>query len=189
MFPAREYPPAFQKNIREGVPFQTPSGKIEIFSKRLFDGGVLPGIPCYTPCEEGWEASQRGAYPLQLIGYHSKRRCHSIGDPNRQLEALDPQTLWMHPEDAADRGIENGQLVEIFNRRGTVCIPVRVTDRIAVGTVAMSEGAWYTPDGEGRDRRGCINVLTMSHRTTPLAHGNPQHTNLVQVRKFQAIRP
>ena len=189
VFPAREYPPAFQKNIREGVPFQTPSGKIEIFSKRLFDGGVLPGIPCYTPCEEGWEASQRGAYPLQLIGYHSKRRCHSIGDPNRQLEALDPQTLWMHPEDAADRGIENGQLVEIFNRRGTVCIPVRVTDRIAVGTVAMSEGAWYTPDGEGRDRRGCINVLTMSHRTTPLAHGNPQHTNLVQVRKFQAIRP
>ena len=99
------------------------------------------------------------------------------------MEALDPQTLWIHPRDAAERGIGDGDMVEIFNRRGTVRIPASVTERIIAGTVAMSEGAWYTPDEKMRDRRGCINVLTMTHRSTPLAHGNPQHTNLVQVRR------
>ena len=183
VFPKQDRRPAFWENIQEGVPFETPSGKIEIFSKRLYEGGVLPGIPCYTACEEGWEDAQKSKYPLQLIGYHSKRRCHSIGDMNRQLEALDPQTLWIHPKDAAVRNIRDGDMVEIFNQRGTVRIPARVTERIIAGTVAMSEGAWYTPDEKMQDQRGCINVLTMTHRSTPLAHGNPQHTNLVQVRR------
>lgn len=180
--PERDYRPAFQENIQDGVPFQTPSGKIEIFSKRLYDSGVLPGVPCYTPCEEGWEDAQQSVYPLQLIGYHSKRRCHSIGDPNCQLEPLEAPGVWINPQDAETRGIKAGDLVEIFNDRGVVCIPALVTDRIVQGTVAMSEGGWYTPDQKGRDRRGSINVLTMTHRNTPLAHGNPQHTNLVQVR-------
>ena len=45
----------------------------------------------------------------------------------------------------------------------------------------MPQGAWYTPDKDGTDVRGCINTLT-SHRPTPLAKGNPQHTNLVEVK-------
>lgn len=185
VFRERSYRPAFQENIQDGVPFQTPSGKIEIFSKRLYDSGILPGVPRYTPCEEGWEDAQRNKYPLQLIGYHSKRKCHSIGDPNTHLSGLEAPGVWIHPEDAAQRGISDGQLVEVFNDRGVVCIPARVTGRIVRGAVAMSEGSWYTPDEKGRDRRGSINVLTMTHRSTPLAHGNPQHTNLVQVRPAQ----
>lgn len=176
---------AFAKNIQEGVPFETPSGKIEIFSKRLYAGGQLPGIPCYTPCEEGWEQSKTGSYPLQLIGYHSKRRCHSIGDQNPQLEPLEPPRLWIHPADAEARGIADGMPVEVFNARGAVRIPALVTERIVQGCVAMSEGGWFTPDRQGRDRRGCINVLTMTHRNTPLAHANPQHTNLVEVRRAE----
>jgi len=173
---------AFEENIHRDVPFETPSGKIEIFSRRLYESGVLPGIPCYTPSEEGREDAETSRYPLQLIGYHSKRRCHSIGDQNRQLEPLEPPKLWIHPDDACARGIEDGMLVEVFNDRGVVRIPAWVTERIARGAVAMSEGGWYTPDKQGRDRRGSINVLTMTHRDTPLAHANPQHTNLVQVR-------
>lgn len=80
---------AFQENIRDGVPFDTPSGKIEIFSPRLYQSSV-PGIPCYTPCEEGVSDPLRRRYPLQLIGYHTKRRAHSIGDANPLLEPLDP---------------------------------------------------------------------------------------------------
>jgi len=182
VYPERDYRPAFQENIQDGVPFQTPSGKIEIFSKRLYESGVLPGIPRYTPCDEGWEDAQDSPYPIQLIGYHSKRRCHSIGDPNRQLEALETPGVWINPQDAEERGIKNGDLVEIFNDRGVVCIPALVTERIVRGAAAMSEGGWYTPDAKGRDCRGSINVLTMTHRSTPLAHGNPQHTNLVQIR-------
>lgn len=180
------YVVAFQENVEKGVPFQTPSGKIEIFSKRLYDMGrpdVIPGIPCYTPCVEGVSDPLRKRYPLQLIGYHTKRRCHSIHDQNRLLESLDPPAVWIHPEDAAKRGISNGDSVEIFNDRGIVRIPAKVTDDIAPGVVAMSEGGWYTPDKQGVDTRGSINVLTMSHCATPLTNGNPQHTNLVEIRK------
>ena len=181
------YVVAFQENVEQGVPFQTPSGKIEIFSKRLYDMGrpdEIPGIPRYTPCIEGVSDPLRKRYPLQLIGYHTKRRCHSIHDQNRLLESLDPPAVWIHPEDAEQRGISNGELVEIFNDRGTVRIPAKVTEDIAPGVVAMSEGGWYTPDKRGVDTRGSINVLTMSHRATPLTNGNPQHTNLVEIRRY-----
>ena len=63
-------------------------------------------------------------------------------------------------------------------------IPVKVTDRIMAGVAALSQGAWYRPDGEGTDRAGSINVLT-SLKPTPYARGNPQHTNLVEVKRAE----
>ncbi len=71
--------------------------------------------------------------------------------------------------------------MEVWNDRGRVRIPAIVTRRIMAGVVAMSQGGWYTPDDEGTDVRGSINVLTTAAHPTPLAKGNPQHTNLVQV--------
>ena len=185
VLPAVERDAAFAKNIKEGIPFDTPSGKIEIFSERLYKGDQLPGIPCYTPIEEGAEQAGSGPYPLQLIGYHSKRRCHSIGEGNSYLNKLEPPRVWINPMDASKRGIANGEMVEVYNARGTVKIEALVTENIVNGVVAMSEGAWYAPDEKGRDKGGCINVLTMTHKNTPFAHANPQHTNLVEVRKAE----
>jgi anaerobic selenocysteine-containing dehydrogenase len=50
------------------------------------------------------------------------------------------------------------------------------------GVMSLPQGAWYTPDENGIDKNGCINILT-SQRPSPLAKGNPQHTNLVEVEK------
>ncbi|EKO3891175.1 hypothetical protein P0F32_002307, partial [Vibrio metschnikovii] len=72
--------------------------------------------------------------------------------------------------------------VRIFNDRGETRIPAKVTPRIIPGVVALGEGAWYTPDGRKVDQAGSINVLT-TQRPSPLAKGNPQHTNLVQVQR------
>lgn len=177
---------AYRENIEKGIPFHTPSGRIELFSSTLYDmGEPIPAIPRYVPAPEGPEDALRERYPLQLIGYHTKRRCHSIHDQNDWLEEVDPPALWIHPADAAARGIGDGMLVEIFNDRGTVRIPARVTERIMQGVTALSQGGWYTPDKHGVDQRGSINVLTRADRPTPLARGNPQHTNLVQVRKAE----
>ncbi|WP_353805952.1 hypothetical protein, partial [Escherichia sp.] len=46
----------------------------------------------------------------------------------------------------------------------------------------LCEGAWYDQDAKLVDKGGCINVLT-TQRPSPLAKGNPSHTNLVQVEK------
>jgi anaerobic dimethyl sulfoxide reductase subunit A len=179
---------AYADQIRDPVnhPFKTPSGKIEIFSPRIYDlkrPHEILGIPGYVPPPEGPQDPLREKYPLQLIGYHTKRRTHSTHDSNPWLEEIDPQRLWIHPEDAKNRGLQDGELAEIFNGRGRVRIPVFVTTRIIPGVVAMSQGGWYTPDDSGTDIRGCINVLT-SIKPTPFARGNPQHTNLVEVKKY-----
>jgi len=183
----RKNPPviAFEKECRdpEKHPFPTPSGRIEIFSKRIYERSyreyVAP-IPRYVPSFEGPEDPLSEKYPLQLIGWHTKRRCHSIHDNNLGMAKLDPQALWMNSKDAEKRGIAQDAMVRICNDRGTVHLKVKITDRIMKGVVAISQGAWYRPDSDGNDTGGSINVLT-SLRPTPLAKGNAQHTSLVQV--------
>lgn len=177
---------AYADQIRdpEHNKFSTPSGKIEIFSKRLYDmhqPQEIPAIPSYVPCAEGPADPLREKYPLQLIGWHTKRRCHSIHDNNPWMEEVEPQRMWINPKDAATRDIHTGDIVEVYNDRGCIHIPATVTERVIAGVVAIPEGAWYTPNARGIDTRGSINVLTTT-RPTPLAKGNPQHTNLVEAR-------
>ncbi len=177
---------AFAKEIEHpGThPFATPSGKIEIFSRTLFDMGnpEIPGVPKYQPAWEGPEDPLREKYPLQCLGSHTKRRVHSMYDETEWMEEAEPQALWLSPADARPRGIREGDRVQVFNDRGTILIRAHVSRRVRPGIVVVPQGAWYTPDREGVCQRGCMNVLT-SLRPTPLAHGNAQHTVLVQVVK------
>lgn len=175
---------ADQRRDIDHHPFPTPSGKVELFSPKIWQTrfrDFMPAIPRYVDPPEGPNDPLRKQYPLQLIGWHTKRRCHSIHDNNQAMHAIDPQALWMHPKDAQARGITEGQQVLIWNDRGRVQIGAHLTERIMPGVVALSQGAWYAPDKNGTDHGGCINVLT-SLRPTPYARGNGQHTNLVEVR-------
>lgn len=176
---------AFKDQIEDpkNHPFATPSGKIEIFSKDLYDfeQDDIPAIPKYIPCPDGPEDLLREKYPLQLIGWHTRRRCHTVHDNNPWQDEVEVPGLWIHPEDAKTRGISDGDMVNIYNDRGCVQIPAIVTERITKGVVAMSQGGWYAPDEKGIDKRGSINVLTSAAHPSPLAKGNPQHTNLVEV--------
>lgn len=178
---------AFEKQIQdpENNKFETPSGKIEIFSKALWDmndSEEIPAIPKYISSWEGPEDPLIEKYPLQLIGWHYKRRCHSSFDNNKWLEEVGAQEMWMNEKDARERNINNGEKVKVFNDRGEVHIPVKITNRIIPGTVAIPQGAWWNPDKDGIDQRGNINTLT-SQRPSPIAKGNPQQTNLVEVAK------
>lgn len=176
---------AFLESVQdpEKFPFPTESGRIELYSPKVARTEYqddFPPIPCYVPPPEGWQDPLMEKYPLQLIGWHTKRRCHSIHDNNPVLEKLDPQRLWMHPSDADARGIRDGGHVCVWNDRGRTTVPVLVTDRICPGVVALAQGSWYKPDGDGTDTNGSINILTSLH-PTPYARGNAQHTNLVEV--------
>ncbi len=189
-----EGPPyvAFEKEIVDPAryPFKTPSGKIEIFSKTLYemnDPQEIPAVPKYIPAWEGPADPLAAKYPLQCIGPHTKRRTHSTFDEDPWMEEAERQSVWINPADAGRRGIAEGDLVRVFNDRGAMIIPARVTRRIRPGTVAVPQGAWYAPDENGVCRRGCVNILT-SQRPTPLAHGNAQHTILVEVRREGAGR-
>jgi anaerobic dimethyl sulfoxide reductase subunit A len=193
MYRYRKNPPviALEQECRdpEKHPFPTPSGRIEIFSKRIYETeyrDYVAPTPKYVPSFEGPEDMLIEKYPLQLIGWHTKRRCHSIHDSNLGMHKMDPQALWMNVEDAVARGIHDDSMVRIWNDRGTVHLKVKITDRIMKGVVAMSEGAWYKPDSDGNDTGGSANVLT-SQKPSPFAKGNAQHTSLVQVEMFEEL--
>lgn len=178
---------AFEQECRDPLrhPFPTGSGKIELFSESVYRTefrDFFPAIPRYVAPAEGPEDPLTARYPLQLVGWHTKRRCHSIHDNNRAMNALDPQALWIHPEDASLRQIRDGDEVTIWNDRGTIRIKAHLSPRMMRGVVALSQGAWYDPDAGGTDRAGSINVLT-ALKPTPYARGNPQHTNLVEVQR------
>ncbi len=176
---------AFQDFCRDPLtyPLDTPSGKIEIFSKTMFELGnpqEIPPIPKYIQEWESPFGEEAQAYPLQAIGSHSLHRVHSTHDNVDWLEEAFPHRIYMNKLDARARGIRDGDWVRVFNTRGEMVLPCRVTVRILPGVVDIPQGAWWTPDETGIDRRGAVNVLT-SERLTPMAHGNAQHTIMVQV--------
>jgi anaerobic dimethyl sulfoxide reductase subunit A len=181
---------AFETNVKdpERHPFPTPSGKIEIFSPRLYaknNPREIPPIPKYVPSFEGPGDPLFARYPFQLVGWHTKRRCHSIHDNNPDMDGLEPHKAWIHPADAQKKDIREDDWVELFNDRGRMRIRAHVTERVIQGVLAVSQGAWYEPDETGADVHGCINTLSTA-RPTPLAKGNPQHSNLVDIVRLSA---
>ena len=173
---------AFAREIREPdrYKFTTPSGKIEIYSMALaanpdpYGLGTIPPIPTWIPPVE---ADPR--HPLQLCSPKSRARTHSIHGNQEVLARADRDDVWLHTADAAARGIANGQRVRVFNDRGATVLPAKVTDRIAPGVVSIREGAWFTPDERGDDRKGCANALT-DDRSAPCG-ATTYNTCLVQV--------
>ncbi|MHA3594419.1 dimethylsulfoxide reductase subunit A [Yersinia enterocolitica] len=172
-------------------PLTTPSGKIEIYSAELAQiaatwelqpDDVIDPLPVYAAGFESFDDPLNQKYPLQLTGFHYKARTHSTYGNVEVLKAACRQEMWINPLDARERDIKNGDIVRIFNGRGEVQINAKVTPRMMPGVVALGEGAWYSPDENRIDRAGSINVLT-TQRPSPLAKGNPSHTNLVQVTK------
>ena len=169
----------------EKHPLPTPSGKIEIFSKRLLDMNkpdVIPAVPKYIREWESPFGPEAKKYPLQVIGHHYLATVHSTLDNVDWLREAWPQRVFINPLDAEPRGISNGDEVKVFNDRGATRVRCRVTKRIMPGVIAIPQGAWWNPDEKGVDRRGSVNVLT-SERWTPLAFGNAQHTIMAQVEK------
>ncbi|HEX7620422.1 MAG TPA: DMSO/selenate family reductase complex A subunit [Anaerolineales bacterium] len=195
----------------ERYPLDTPSGKIEIFSKQLYDlcnPQEIPALPKYI---QEWEHpfrsdesnidsdldkqskpishpdmipipddSKHSVFPLQAIGHHTLHRVHSTHDNNDWLEEAFPQRVFINPIDASARGINDGDEIKVYNGRGALVLPCRVTLRIMPGVVDIPQGAWYEPDKDGLDFGGNINVLT-SHRWTPFAFGTAQQTIMVEI--------
>jgi len=169
---------AFKSQVEGGLPWGTPSGKIELYSERLAQRGdpMVPPIPKYIDHREGPTDPLRARFPLQLLSPKSKRRTNSTLDN----VFGDEQAVTLHPADAAVRGLQAGQLVRVWNERGAVQVPLRVSDRLLAGVAELPSGAWVTWDERGVDVRGCPNTLT-SDDGTAWGQSSTQQTVLVEV--------
>jgi trimethylamine-N-oxide reductase (cytochrome c) len=185
----------------ENNPLSTPSGKIEFYSERLAahfpDDKERPPSPKWIGNGEfhqeclGGERSK--LYPLLVISNHPRWRVHSQHDDMTWLREIHTckvtgpdgyqyEPLWMHPSDAAARGITDGDVVKIYNERGAVLAGAWVTERIRPGAVYIDHGARWDPIVPGElDRGGAINTITPHNITSKNAAGMVCSGFLVEV--------
>ena len=120
--------------------YHTPSGKVEFYSERAAPLG-LPPLPVFTPHEDAAEAAQFG---LEFRQGRTLTAFHAFYDSGQALPTLakaDPHPkVWIHPIDAETRRVRAGQLVELFNQRGTFRALARVTEDVRPGVVWMRDG-------------------------------------------------
>lgn len=179
-------------------PLGTPSGKIEIYSdvvaKMNYDD--CKGHPYWFVPEE-FAGNTTMEAPLALVTPHPYYRLHSQlahTSLRKKYAVNDREPVLIHKEDAMARGIMDGDIVRIFNKRGQVLAGAVVTEGIIKGTVALHEGAWYDPADLGQSeqplcKNGCANVLTRDEGTSKLAQGNSPNTCIVQVEKYTETAP
>ncbi len=168
------------------APLRTPSGRIEIFSEAVASFGYddCPGHPVWLPPAE-WLGAATAAAPLHLVSPQPGDKLHSqLESALADVPGARPETLLMHPDDAARREIRTGDLVRVFNTRGACRARVRVSDDILSGVVALPTGAWFGDPGGNLDPHGNPNVLTRDTGTSRLAQGCSAHSALVEVSRL-----
>ena len=178
------------RNDPVNQPLATPSGKVEIYSEEIasFEYDDCPGHPTWMEPAEWLGSDKQSSFPLHLISNQPSTRLHSQHDPGSvsvasKVNGREPITI--HTDDAASRGLEDGDVVRVFNDRGECLAGVQVSDGVWSGVVVLPTGAWYDPvEPGGLDAHGNPNVLTLDKGTSRLAQGPVSQTALVEVEKF-----
>jgi biotin/methionine sulfoxide reductase len=178
-------------------PLSTVSGKIEIYSSTVasFNYDDCPGHPTWMEPIE-WLGGDISQYPLHLISNQPKTKLHSQldhGSHCRAAKIKQREPIMLHPDDAKLRGLNNGDVVRVFNQRGACLGGVIIDDQVMQGVVQMSTGAWYDPLQPGVHgslcKHGNPNLLTPDIGTSQLAQGPISHTCMVQIEGFKGELP
>jgi trimethylamine-N-oxide reductase (cytochrome c) len=181
---------------------QTPSGKFEFVATRLgpVDDPDRPPLNQYMPTYEDPERDPELAeFPLKLQTAHTRYAYHVMGD-NQDSSLADIRehrvfkdgryylVARMSREDAEARGIQDDDLVRLWNRRGSVVCAAQVTDRLRPGVVNTYSGsAQYQPVGEpgaSTDLGGCVNMLNTKDPITKKGHGMKPNSVLIEVERW-----
>jgi biotin/methionine sulfoxide reductase len=177
----------------EANPLQTRSGKIEIYSETIAGFGLAdcPGYPVWIEPFEWLGHEKAGAFPLHLLSDQPVRRLHSQLDQSpysRAGKVAGREPVHLSRADAAARGIADGDVVELFNDRGRCLAGAVVSDDVMPGVVRLATGSWFDP-GDGLERNGNPNSLTLDRGSSSFGQGCAAHTCLVEARRFDGPAP
>ena len=182
----------------EEHPLDTPSGKVELFSETIASFGYddCPGHPVWIEPREWLGAKKAVEHPLHLLSFQPATRLHGQLDPGRvaaadKIKGREP--VLVHPEDAAARGLRDGDVARIHNARGACLAGVRLNGGLLRGVVSMATGAWYDPATPGDPDALCVhgnpNVLTADIGTSRLGQGPSAQSCLVQIERWDGDLP
>jgi anaerobic selenocysteine-containing dehydrogenase len=155
-----------------GTPgFNTPTGKLELASEWLRSHGHEP-LPRYTEPREGPIAAPGLARRFPLVFSSGARTQTEFRSQHRNvpsLTALSPvPLLHLHADDAAARGIDDGDPVDVVTTRGRVPFVARVGHDIVRGAVEANMGGGG-PLGPEAWRLANVNELTDPDRYDPIS--------------------
>jgi anaerobic selenocysteine-containing dehydrogenase len=120
----------------------------------------------------------RARFPLELISPKNHDSMNSTFGERDDVDR-DTGTAWLHPADAAPRGIATGDQIRIYNERGACMLRACVLDTVASGVVSVPSTRWARRAADGRN----INALT-SQRLTDIGGGPTFYSCLVEVEKL-----
>ncbi len=153
------FPPQSLPAPLEATAAFIPTRRIEFYKEEDEFLALGEQVPTFKePHDDG--VNDPAQYPIRLLSPHSKWRIHSSYANNPWLIEIHggKPTVLLHPADAADRGIADGDPIELLNERGTVGAWAHVSEAAGRGTATLPEGWWsrYLRSGKG------VNELTSS---------------------------
>ncbi|MDY2624972.1 MAG: molybdopterin-dependent oxidoreductase [Coriobacteriales bacterium] len=168
----------------ESFPMDTPSGKIEFYSQQLADafpddkerGPLAKWVPG-GPAEEGWthdetlQGQRAKKYPFLIDACTGRWRFHAQCDditwhreiPTAKVKGPDGylyEPCWINPADARELGIADGDIVKVYNERGTVLAGAKLSERMIRHEVMVNKGSRSDPIAPHLDRGGNINLIS-----------------------------
>ena len=191
----------------ENYPLDTPTGKIEFWSQALAD--AFPDDKERQPMakwvvggsvEDGWTHDETlwgercKDYPLLVTAAPAKWRVHVQGDDIKWFREIETckvkgkdgysyEPVWMHPSVASARGIKDGDIVKVFNDRGTILYGARISERVVPGAVFIHKGSRVDPIAPHLDRGGAINLISPERQVSKHCKGFAVTGYLVEAQK------
>ncbi len=188
-------------------PLGTPSGLIEIFSRKIahYNYDDCKGHPTWM---EKVERSHGGPgskqHPIWLQSCHPDKRLHSQMCESQEFRETytvqGREPCYINAADAKKRGIKSGDIIRVFNDRGQLLAGAVISADFPEGVIRIQEGAWYSPVGKDGSKQGGYeigaldsygdpNTLTLDIGTSKLAQACSAYTCLVDYEKYQGKVP
>ena len=179
--------------------FKTPSGKCELRSSLAENGDFV--VPVWRSMYEGAQSGApvdplpdflppyespasnpelAGRYPLSIVSPKPHAFLNTqYGNEPRTRRRQGEQIVFLHPSDAAARDILSGNVVRVFNDRGSFEGPAELTDDLMPGLVMANVGHW---PGSTLSRTS-VNAIS-SDRSGGMGMAGTFSDNLVEVAKL-----
>jgi anaerobic selenocysteine-containing dehydrogenase len=165
--------PGLQKIAWQELKFETPSGKIELYSSEAqYKWGASP-LPDYKPVDY---VTGDDLFPLVFITPNSASRIHSqFGNLRIIKDSVPDPSVDISPGDAVKRNISNGDKIRVFNQYGEIFSVAKISNRIPAGSVVLPNGIWYEEGGGGNH--------LIAGAETDMGFGAAFHDNRVEVER------
>jgi anaerobic selenocysteine-containing dehydrogenase len=167
--------PGLEQIAFEDLKFETPSGKIELFSSESKTRWRISPLPEYIPCVF---PSEDQVFPLVFLTPNTGSRIHSqFGNLDIIKQTVPEPGAGISPADASKRNISTGHKIRIFNNTGEIISIARISNRVPEGSVVLPNGIWLNEGGGGN--------LLIAGKETDMGFGAAFHDNRVEIERVE----